>query len=84
MPLEVNVFNSFPVLLEIYSLELSLKSQLLKSIKSRTQENDSRISVLMCPLLTLATFGPKRGGKILCVAFHKKPRKTKLKHKHHR
>lgn len=38
MPLEVKAFYLFSYFPEVYSLEVSLKSQLLKSIKSRMQE----------------------------------------------
>lgn len=50
MPLEVKAFYLFSVLPKSYSLEVSLKSQLLQSLKSDMQENGAQLYELMCPL----------------------------------
>lgn len=50
MPLEVKAFYLFSLLPESYSLEVSLKSQLLQSLKSDMQENGAQFYELMCPL----------------------------------
>lgn len=65
MPLEVKVFYLFSLFPEVYFLKVSLKSQLLKSIKSRMQENGARIICVNVSSLTLATFGPE-GLDCLC------------------
>lgn len=50
MPLEVKAFYLFSLLPKSYSLEVSLKSQLLQSLKSDMQENGAQLYELMCPL----------------------------------
>lgn len=59
MPLEVKVFYLFYLLSKSYYLEVSLKSQLLQSLKSMCKKRCPVVGVNVSSL-TLATFSAER------------------------